>query len=312
MELGRLEHLDLRTVWDHEAWAFTPWLADNIDRLSEALGLDLTLVAQEQTVGRYSADILAEDGDGKYVVVENMLAPSDHGHLGQLVTYAAGLDVSYAILVAPEFREEHRSALAWLNDISESSHGFFGVEVSAVRIGDSVPAPLFDVVVRPDNWQRQVREAAAAESSPTTQRNLAWWSEFLDALHERYPGWSNARTPSKDSWMTLPAGRTGVNYSAVIGWTTDRGRHIRVEFYLHDGAAHWETLLAHRSSIDPLITGELSWEELPDAKASRVAVYQSSVVDLETRDDWPAHQDWMLDRLGEFKAAFGPIVPELP
>lgn len=309
MDLGRLEQMDLRDVWEHEAHRFTPWLAGNIDRLSEALGLELTVDAQEQSVGRFAADIFAHDAAGRRVVIENMLAASDHGHLGQLVTYAAGLEASFAVLVAPEFREEHRSALSWLNDISGTDHGFFGVEVRAVRIGNSVPAPLFDVVVRPDDWQRHVRETAGVEVTATEQRYLDWWEELLPRIRERYPGWTSASTGSKTNWQSLPAGRSGVHYTVVWGWSSGLGYHLRVEFYMHDGALHYPEVAAHRAEIDPQIEGIVEWDDLPDAKAARVAVYLDA--DADDREAWPSYQAWVLDRLGEFRSAFQSVVTEL-
>lgn len=308
MELGKLEQMDLREVWEHEAHVFTPWLAANIDRLSEALGLELEVETQEQAVGRYALDILAHDAAGRIVAIENMLAASDHGHIGQLVTYAAGLEAAYAVLIAPEFREEHRTALSWLNDISSSEHGFFGVEVRAVRIGDSVPAPLFDVVVRPDDWQRHVREAAGTETTPTEQRNLAWWAELLPKVHDRYPGWTTSTTGSKVNWQPLPARKTGVQYTVVWGGTV-KDYHLRVELYLHDGAAHFEQIAAYQADIDPVIDGDVHWDPLPDAKASRIAVYLPA--DPEDRDSWPYYQDWVVDRLGEFRTAFQPVIDAL-
>ncbi len=146
----RLTPVRLRDVWADEARDFTPWLAANPEHLAEALGMDLELEGQEVAVGPFSADILmTETNSGHRVVVENMLERTDHDHLGKLITYAAGMEASYAILVSSEFRPEHRSALMWLNSITAADAGFFAVEVSAVRIGNSPSAVRPDVVVDP-------------------------------------------------------------------------------------------------------------------------------------------------------------------
>src|SRR5215471_1493398 len=89
--LGRLEQVDLRTIWATEATAFTPWLAqpENLAILGETLGIDLELEAQERAVGPFRADIRCKDIDtDRWVLIENQLERTDHIHLGQLLTYA--------------------------------------------------------------------------------------------------------------------------------------------------------------------------------------------------------------------------------
>ena len=141
VEVLRLKEVPLRDVWPNEARDFTPWMAENVDVLAETLGMDLELEGAEVAVGPFSADVLLpESATDSRVVVENFLEATDHDHLGKMLTYAAGLEASYAVLVAKKFRPEHRSVLTWLNDITNDGSGFFGIEVHAVRIGDSPPA----------------------------------------------------------------------------------------------------------------------------------------------------------------------------
>jgi hypothetical protein len=159
--IGRLEEVGLRSVWPDEAKNFTPWLADNLDVLAAELGLGpLTVRQREFPVGSYSLDILAEDTGGRVVAIENQLEWSDHRHLGQCLTYASGTRAWAVVWVAPRFNEEHRSALDWLNQHTDTDVHFFGVELAAVRIGDSLPAPLFRVVARPNDWERLVQREA--------------------------------------------------------------------------------------------------------------------------------------------------------
>ena len=141
-DLGTLIPVGVREMWEDEARDFTPWLADHADLLGEAVGMDLLHERTEAAVGRYSADLIfREVSTDRLVVVENMFAPTDHDHLGKLITYAAGLGASYAVLISSEFREEHRSALTWLNSVSADDFGFFGVVLEGWRIGESLPAP---------------------------------------------------------------------------------------------------------------------------------------------------------------------------
>jgi hypothetical protein len=171
---GRLEKVGLRSVWLDEARDFTPWLAANLDVLAAELGLGpLTVKQREFAVGSYSLDILAEDASGRLVAIENQLEWSDHRHLGQCLTYASGTAAWAVVWLVAHFNEEHRSALDWLNQHTDTDVHFFGVELDAVRIGDSVPAPLFRVVVRPNDWERIVKRDAGPSKAQSLDEYLA-------------------------------------------------------------------------------------------------------------------------------------------
>ena len=170
--LGKLERVDVRKVWLGEASDFTPWLAlpDNITLLGEAIGLELEVQAQETSVGRFRADILCKDTTtGHFVLIENQLERTDHIHLGQLMTYAAGLDAVTVIWVSPRFTDEHRAALDWLNRMTTEGLNLFGLEIEVWRIGDSPMAPKFNVVSQPNDWAKTVKEQAES----ATGRSLA-------------------------------------------------------------------------------------------------------------------------------------------
>ena len=313
VHVERLTEVALREVWRDEAAIFTPWLASNPDYLSEALGMDLEVVGTEVAVGPFSADIvLVESNTGQRVIVENLLGPTDHDHLGKLITYAAGLEGSYAVLVAKMFRPEHRSALKWLNSLSATDTGFFGIEVHAVRIGTSPPAVSLDVVVEPDDWQRQVRKTASGQLSESQSRYVEWWSEFLPVLHETHPGWSSASKPSTANWINLPTGRSGIRYGVSFSWPTGApGYRMRVELYIAEGAVHWPYLVDRQAEIDAAFGPGLSWEALDAGKASRVAVYLEHA-DPADRERWPQYQTWAIEQLGRFREVFQPIVQGMP
>ncbi len=155
-ELASIERVDLRMAWPGEATDFTPWLANNLSKLGDALELELELQAQEAPVGSYSLDILARDTvNGGLVVIENQLESTDRTHLGQLLTYAAGFDATVAVWIAKEFKSEHREALDMLNRRTGGDTQFFGVEVELWKIDDSRPAPNFRLVAFPNEWRKQ-------------------------------------------------------------------------------------------------------------------------------------------------------------
>jgi hypothetical protein len=313
IQVERLIEVPLRQVWMDEASVFTPWLAANPDYLSEALGMELELVGTEVAVGPFSAEIVLVDANsGQRVVVENFLEATDHDHLGKLITYAAGLEGSYAVLVARSFRPEHRSALKWLNSVSTSDAGFFGIEVHAVRIGESAPAVRLDVVVKPDDWQRQVRETSAGQLSDSQARYIEWWSDFLPALQEAHPGWTSASKPQAINWINLPTGRAGIRYGVSFSWPTGAtGYRLRVELYMDDGSIHWPYFIDRKEEVESALGSELSWEPLEASKASRVAVYLESV-DPDDRSAWPSYRAWAIEQLGRFRSIFQPIVMSMP
>lgn len=316
--VGRLEGVPVQDVWPGEATDFTPWLAANLDELAMALGLDLDLVETEKAVGSFKADMLLSTTADEAVVVENMYGTSDHDHLGKLLTYAAGLDATHAILIAEHLRPEHRTMLRWLNEHSSDPMHYFGVEIKAWRIGESVAAPQFAVVVQPDDWQRRVRSSVSSELSDTRQLYQAFWSEFLPAFHQAHAGWSRASSPAKDHWMNFPAGRTGFHYSANYNRRASNrdGPSFRVELYVdgrdpEQASTRFKELQKNRESIEAAYGEPLAWEPLPNSQSCRVASYYRAEAFVAQREQWPHIREWGIERLGMLKAAFDPYIANL-
>ena len=183
LELGELEQVGVRQAWQHEAHDFTPWLAENLGRLSSALGIDLELEGTEVQVGPYRADIVARAQDGTLVLIENQLEEANLQHLGQVLAYLAGLNAEIVVWVATDFNEAHLSAIRWLNEHTADPFAFFAVKLGVVRIGDSNLAPVFDVLERPNRWQRQIQEAnRSGELSEVGRFRREFWSHFASQI----------------------------------------------------------------------------------------------------------------------------------
>ena len=190
-KLGTLKEVSLREAWSHEAHSFTPWLADNLDRLSTSIGIPLELEGQEVSVESFSADILARNPQNDTrVLIENQLEQTDHTHLGQILTYLAGLEAQVVIWVASSFRDPHLSAVKWLNDHTVSPFAFFAVQVKAVRIDDSPIAPLFEIVAKPNDWDRQIQKQvrSTGELSELSKWRLRFWNIFLNLILRKKNG----------------------------------------------------------------------------------------------------------------------------
>ena len=311
-KFGTLEKVSVRDLWAKEDREFTPWLADQADLLSEALGLDLTHEQMEASVGRYNADLLFREFDGQLVVVENMFGATDHDHLGKLITYMAGLDAHYAVLVAEDLRPEHQSALNHLNAISGDEFGFFGIVLEAWRIGDSLPAPRLRLEVHPDNWRRTVRATQGA--TPTQERCLRFWGGLLDLLRNTYPGWTKHK-PSKDSWIGLPsaASRVAMYHTAFC---RPKGIHrVRVEVYIdtRDSTTTkriFDYLFDRKQQIEENVGDALEWDRLDNRKGSRISLYFPSNMRIGEEERWPEVQQWFVEALGKVRETFDPHLSE--
>ena len=178
MKLGALKRVPLREVWKNEARDFSKWLVtnDGISLLSEAVGFDIEPTETESAVGRFSLDVLGKvAGTEQTVVIENQIEDSNHDHLGKLITYAAGKDASCAIWIVKHANDEHRKAIEFLNNTSKNSIGYFLLEIEAWKIGDSDPAPKFNVVEAPNDWARAEGDSSL---SPTNKLCQRFWEEF--------------------------------------------------------------------------------------------------------------------------------------
>lgn len=312
-EVGTLSPVDVRQVWADEARDFTPWLAENADLLGEALGMDLIHEQSEAAVGRFSADLVfREASTDRCVVVENMFAPTDHDHLGKLITYAAGLEAGYAVLLAPEFRDEHRSALSWLNHISTDDFRFFGVVLEAWRIGDSLPAPRLRVDVKPDDWSRSVRAGRTPELTAAQRAYKRFWGEFLSAFRDEHPDRTRMASPSKRYYMVFPSGQSLLRYSAVFYRPAGR---LRVEAYIDAGDKEatkeaFDKLHDRKQQIERAVGEELEWNRMDDKQGSRVSLYFPDEIRITDEDRWPEARDWLVQAMGKMRTAFDPAIRE--
>jgi Domain of unknown function (DUF4268) len=297
IELGRLEPMDPRVVWPHEAHDFTPWLLDNADRLAEALGIDIELEAAEHAVGGYSLDLVGRDiTNDAVLIVENQLAVTDHSHLGQVLTYAAGTGASTIVWIATAFREEHRQALDWLNESTGEKTHFFGIELQVVRIGQSVGAPLFQVAANPNDWQKRIHTVTRTGDLNGKRALYAqFWQRFLERVHAEHPDWTTARRLESQNWFDIKAPIRGCR---IIGSFAQNSR-LRHELYIDAGDAVENTrifdqLHARRHEIETAYGRSLSWEDLPGRKACRVADYKDgcSITEEGRYDEYVA---WFID-----------------
>jgi hypothetical protein len=313
--LGRLALVPPREVWPHEAHNFTPWLLANADVLSDLLGMDLDLEIAEHPVGGFSLDLLGRDtATGQKVIVENQLEISDHTHLGQILTYAAGTDPTTIVWVAPAFRPEHRAALDWLNTRTDENTRFFGVEIAVVRIGDSDPAPLFKLIAQPNDWGKTVRAGTTASEglSEKEQRYQRFWGRWLEVVQRERPGWSRGTTPPRGSWFSMTTGTKGATYYL---WFTRSGLASQLWFESRDASVNDQRLAAVLEQREILVGAyglPMEFEELPAKKSTRIGEFLIGA-SLSDESRWDEYIAWLLDRQSRLRAAMTAIggVPDV-
>jgi hypothetical protein len=289
-----LADVPLRDAWAHEAHRFTPWLAANLDRLSAVIGIPLELAGTEMRVGTFSADILAHNAtDDSVVLIENQLEGSDHTHLGQIMTYLAGLEAQTMVWIAPSFRDEHLSAIRWLNEHTIDPFAFFAVRLRVVRIADSPYAPLFEVIERPNNWDRQLSEKkrlVEGDRSEIGQHRLAFWTHFCT----RHPIYGKSGAASS-RWAALPG--TDI---VVVQYISRNGVGVFVR--PPRGASTDELELSVRPYFDQLVA-ELG-------SKSQIDLSSRLTVDPYNWANWDQMADWLDNRTKAYQAAFARINEE--
>ena len=310
-ELSRLEEVKLRDIWPNEAADFTPWLAkeENLSLLGETLGMDLELEAKEIYVGDFRADILCRDTeDNSLVLVENQLEETNHRHLGQILTYAAGLDAHTIIWIAKKFRDAHRAALDRLNEITNENFQYFGIEVKVWQIGNSARAPQFDIVSSPNDWSREVnQETRRVEQEDLSEARLQrkrFWAQFRELMIQ---GGSQLQSRERKStrYLIFDIGRRGF---AMSVWMSKRFRGLGTELYMtgQNAIAHFHLLKEQREEIENQFGESLEWEE----ERCRAFSWQEDVNPTD-EDDWPNQHKWLAAKLEKFNEVFRPRIKAL-
>lgn len=304
---GRLEEVRIRDHWKDEARDFTPWLAkdENLSLLAETINMNLELVGVEQRIGPFRADIIARDDDRR-VVIENQLDATDHKHLGQLLVYAADREAHTVVWIARQVTDEYRKVIDWLN--RETSTDFWALEIELWRIGDSPVAPKFNVVCEPNELSTAAADGESEELTSVKLLQLELWTGFSEYLDESDSSF-NSRKARPQNWYSLSIGTTRAYISFTV-LVSQNGR-LGCELYMpgrYQADAIFAALLEDKETIEAEL-GELDWQDLPDRKACRIALYRDA--NPEDREQWPELYEWMKEQAEAFKSAFADRVKAL-
>jgi hypothetical protein len=305
-DLGELRNLEPRSVWADEARDFTPWLLANEKELGRAIGIELELQEAEYPVGGFSLDLLGRDlTNGVKAIVENQIERSDHGHLGQLLTYAAGTDASTVVWIARSIREEHRQALNWLNEHTDEDTNFFGVEIQLIQIDNSRPAVTFVLAAQPNGWQKAVRASTSGQLAGRALAYQDFWTKFSDRLHAEYPEWSRAAPPSgNEFWMS--ASIRGAGFKCAFNGSGQ----LRHELYIdlptaEESRALFDQLYSTREAVESAYGRKLDWDAAPTRKACRIIdSTEGDVMDISSHSQYI---EFLLDAGLRFRRALSEV-----
>lgn len=303
MKLGRLEEVDVRKLWSHEQYDFSNWLAkeENMDLLNEVLGLTLVDIEKEVYVGSYRCDLVASDETtGQRIIIENQLEQSNHDHLGKIVTYASGLDAKVIVWIVKEAREEHRSAIEWLNNNTNKDVNFFLIEIHAYKIGDSLYAPKFEIVEKPNDFIKTGKiQASSGEMNKSQSERLTFWTRFNEVIIERGRPF-NVRKASTDHWYDVAIGTSAAHLGITL---VNKENCIGIELYISDDKSIFDSLYVEKDTIEKELGLVLDWQRLDGKKASRI-VYRIPGLDFDDHSNYDTLMNEAIDKIIAFSKVF--------
>ena len=282
--LGKLQKVDIKTVWKTEYNHFTPWLAkeENIAILGHELKIDLEVIEMEKSVGPFRADILCKDtGTDKYVIIENQFGKTDHTHLGQIMTYASGLDAFTVIWIAENFTEEHRAALDWLNNITDQNIEFFGIEIELFKIGESSPAPMFNMVSKPNTWSKSIKKNSSnIQLTDTKIFQEQYWQAMKDYVETQTVSFRMQKALPQH-WTNISIGKSNYKLCAIAN-SRDKWIAVQLVVYGTDSLENFRKLRGNyeSDSLDNL-SSDIEWIEKGGGKEHHVNLIFNNLNPLE-------------------------------
>ena len=297
MELGRLENVELRNIWKHEALDFTKWLAkkENIALLGKEIGIDIEVIETEMNVGRYNVDIYAKDiNSNKKIIIENQLENTNHDHLGKVIVYSAGLDADIAIWVVKDVNEEHKQAVEWLNENSFEKINIFLVKIELWKIGNSLIAPKFQIVCEPNNWSKLLKQKSDDELCDRKIEQLKFWQGFVDYIRDKEKNFTLTK-PLPQNWYSISVGSSDYKISLVYNISVDG---LKCQFEVSNKGI-FRKLEQYRNEIDTEISN-LEWDYLEERKTDKIILNYGDKVS----DDIDSAYACLLNNANKFKDVF--------
>ena len=303
VKIGKLTEVDVRDLWKHEQYDFSNWLAkeENIKLLDDEIGLTLMDINKEVYIGSYRCDLVAKDETtGQIVIIENQLEATNHDHLGKIIMYAAGLDAKTIIWIVKEAREEHKAAIEWLNNNSSEEIGFFLIELHAYKINDSLPAPMFKVVEKPNNFTKTSKQNYSdKELNRSQNERLMFWEEFNTVIVAKGKPFS-VRKPTTDHWYDVAIGTSEAHLAINL---VNKENKIVLELYILDNKNLFDHIYEDKEKIENTLQMSFSWERLDGKKASRIK-HDVLGLDFSDHSNYPQLMDECIEKILKMRDVF--------
>jgi len=309
MEIKKIEFVNIREIWRHEALDFTNWLSENIDFLEDSIGFPISVIETERQIGSFNVDIFGEDEQGNSVIIENQLEKTDHQHLGQILTYSVGAAAKTIIWISPEPREEHIEVVEWLNEVTPADMRWFLFKLEGVRTGDSIVSPLFTKVVAPSTEIK----ALGAEKKELADRHikrLEFWEQLLPVLNSKTNIYKNV-SPSKDNWLAGRTGTSGINFhiiirmeSAAVQLVIEKSRGSELNNKIFD------YIYSHKEDIEEKLGKVIIWNRMDNKVSSRIR-YDIDKCGLKDITTWKEGHEIISNEFVKWEKVFIPYIRKI-
>ncbi|MBR0413589.1 MAG: DUF4268 domain-containing protein [Clostridia bacterium] len=303
MKLGKFKEIDIRDVWAHEQYDFSKWLAneDNLKELGDTIGLSLMEPETEKLVGNYRCDIICKDElTDKTVLIENQLEPTNHDHLGKIITYASGLDATVVIWIVAQAREEHASAIEWLNKHTDDELSFFLIEVHTYKIGDSTPAPMFKIIEQPNDFVKSIKAISnSQELNESQKRRLEFWNMFNDILEDRGKPFNKRKATTYHSYnVAIGSSQCYISIELI------NSKHkISISLWIKDNKALFDSMFSKKEEIESALETNINWYRIDNKKASCICLDIPNL-NFDDQSNYPQLMNESIDWVVKFRSVF--------
>jgi len=306
-QISLLKKIDLRNVWGHEASDFTDWLSqqENLDLLSNEIGISVKILQKEANVGRYNVDILAEEeNSGRKIIIENQLEDTNHDHLRKIITYASGYDAEIIIWIVKDYREEHQKAIDWLNEHTDEKICFYLIKLELWQIEDSNPAPKFEVIASPNEWAKILKTSSSGgEYTETKIKQFEFWTKFKNYVKEKDTK-IRLQTPRYQGWYDVSMGSSDAHIALTVNSIKDL---VACEIYINRNKSLFNFLSEQKDEIEKEIGEEAKWTDSQVVSSIKIRKEFSNVLD---GDKTTVIFEWLYQKTKLFQNVFGKYLSE--
>jgi len=189
-----------------------------------------------------------------------------------------------------------------------SGVNYFGIEIELIKIDDSLPAPRFNIIVQPNDWNRAVFASVRHSNlSEMREAQMEYWTAFREVLNGEKGIY--VPNPQPQNYMSFKIGKSFVSITTKM---VSEDGSICVELYLpgKNAKKNFQTLVAIKEKIESEMNESLEWEEHPENGPHKVLL-KAYECPLHDEGDWKRQHDWLKEKLCLFNRIFRPLCRQL-